>query len=140
MTIGEIARPNVMTATRDQSAGNLADVMIEKGVGSVIIEADDRPIGIVTDRDLVEYVLEPRADPATITASDIMSETMATVYEEDDVFDAIATMFEHSVRRMPVVDSSGTLTGIITLDDLVIMLADELDTLAGVVESEFPSY
>ncbi len=129
-----------MTAHRDQSAGNLATVMREENVGSVVIVDDDRPVGIVTDRDLVLEVLEPRAEPEDVSAGDIMTSAMATVYEDDGIFAAIETMLEHSVRRMPVVDTDGAMSGIVTLDDFVVMLADELDNLADVVEAESPPY
>ena len=129
-----------MTAQRDQSAGNLATVMKEENVGSVIIEEDDRPVGIVTDRDLVVEVLEPRADPTTVTAADVMTETPVTVDADDGVFEAIRQMHEHSVRRMPVTEADGNLAGIVTLDDLLILLSDELDNLAGVIETESPPY
>ena len=129
-----------MTAQRDQSAGNLATVMKEENVGSVIIEEDDRPVGIVTDRDLVVEVLEPRADPTTVTAADVMTETPVTVDTDAGVFEAIRQMHEHSVRRMPVTGTDGGLAGIVTLDDLLVLLSDELDNLAGVIETESPPY
>jgi len=129
-----------MTAHRDQSAGNLATVMVEEGVGSVVIEDDDEPVGIVTDRDLVEEVLEPRLDPTEVSAEEVMTETPATVRTTDGIFELTGRMQEHAVRRMPVVDDAGTLAGIVTLDDLMVLLAGELDNLAGVVEAESPPY
>ncbi|MDQ2054591.1 CBS domain-containing protein [Halobellus sp. H-GB7] len=140
MPVVDVARTGVMTAQRDQSAGNLATVMKEENVGSVIIEEDGRPVGIVTDRDLVVEVLEPRADPTTVTAADVMTETPVTVDTDAGVFEAIRQMHEHSVRRMPVTETDGNLAGIVTLDDLLILLSDELDNLAGVIETESPPY
>lgn len=140
MPIESVARTGVMTAHRDQSAGNLATVMKEEDVGSVIIEDDDRPVGIVTDRDLVVEVLETRSDPSEVTAADIMTATPVTVDLDEGIFSAIGVMHEHSVRRLPVVDSDGRIAGIVTLDDLVVMLTDELDDLAGVIEAESPPY
>lgn len=140
MPVIDVARTGVMTARTDQSAGNLATVMDEENVGSVIIEDDNRPVGIVTDRDLVLNVLEPRKDPTAVTAGDIMTETLATVTTTDGVFEATEKMNEHSVRRLPVVDDSGDLAGIITLDDIAVMLGDELDNLTGVIEAESIPY
>ena len=140
MPIADVARTDVMTAHRDQSAGNLATVMKEQNVGSVLIESDNEPVGIVTDRDLVVDVLEPRADPSEVTAADIMSDTVATVYETQGIFEVTAMMLEHSVRRLPVVAESGEITGIVTLDDLMLLLADEMSNLAGVIEAETPPY
>jgi CBS domain-containing protein len=140
MPIKDVARTNVVTAHRTQSAGNVATVMKEERVGSVIIEDDDKPVGIVTDRDLVLDVLEPRSDPSTVTAADIMTKTPVTVDLDEGLFTAIEEMHGHLVRRLPVVDEDGNIAGIITLDDLVVMLTDELDNLAGVIEAESPPY
>ncbi|WP_158059086.1 CBS domain-containing protein [Halorussus halophilus] len=140
MTVQDVARTGVVTAREDQSAGNLATVMKEEEVGSVVIEADGKPVGIVTDRDLTLEVLEPRRDPTETTAEEVMTETPTTVNSDDGVLDATATMYEKGVRRLPVVDSDGALTGIVTLDDLLVLLTDELDDLVGVIEAESPPY
>ncbi|WP_336036793.1 CBS domain-containing protein [Halobacterium yunchengense] len=140
MPVADVARTNVVTAHRDQSAGNLASVMVDEDVGSVVIEDDDQPVGIVTDRDLVVDVLEPRHEPAEVSAADIMTETPVTVATDDGVFDTTETMAEHAVRRLPVVDGDGALEGIVALDDLVVLLSDELGHLADVVEAESPPY
>lgn len=140
MPVKDIARTDVRTAHRDQSVGNLATVMKAENVGSVVIEADRRPVGIVTDRDLVLEVLEPRADPTEVTAAEVMTQTPVTIDPEAGVFDVIRTLHEHTVRRLPVVDGDGLVAGIVTLDDLVVMLSDELDTLGDVIEAESPPY
>ena len=129
-----------MTAPRDQTAGNLATVMSEEEVGSVIIEDDHRPVGIVTDRDLVVEVLEPRADPREVTAEEVMSSDPTTVHEDAGVFEVTEQMYGAAVRRLPVVDDEGAIAGIVTLDDLLVLLTDELNGLAGVVEAESPPY
>lgn len=140
MPVIDVARTGVLTAHREQSAGNLATIMKEENVGSVVIEDDDRPVGIVTDRDLVLAVLEPRRDPREVTAEEIMTETVVTVEADAGVFEATATMYEYAVRRMPVVDGEGRLAGILTLDDVLVLLTDELDNVAGVIEAESPPY
>ena len=141
MTVEDVARTGVLTASPDQSAGNLATVMKEENVGSVVIvDGDDHPVGIVTDRDLVLDVLEPREDPSQVTAGDVMTEALVTVDPDRGVLDAIEVMHEHSVRRLPVVDSADAMAGIVTLDDLVRLLAEELETLAAIVEAESPPY
>jgi len=140
MTVLDVARTGVMTAPGDQTAGNLATVMREEDVGSVIIEDDGEPVGIVTDRDLVLQVLEPREDPTAVTAEDIMTETLVTVEGDDGVFEVTAKMSENDVRRLPVVDENGDLTGIVTLDDLLVLLSTEMEHLTGVIEAESPPY
>jgi len=140
MPVRDIARTAVVTAQQEQSAGNLATVMKEESVGSVIIIDEGRPVGIVTDRDLVLQVLEPRADPRETTAGEIMTETPVTLSVEEGIYDATETMYEHAVRRFPVVDADGTVAGIVTLDDFLVLLTDEMDHLSGVIEAESPPY
>lgn len=140
MPISDVARTNVVTASTAQSAGNLATLMAEENVGSVVIEQDDEPVGIVTDRDLVIEVFEPRKTASEVTAGDIMTETLATATADEGIFEVTEKMHEHSVRRMPVVDDDGKIAGIVTLDDFVVMFTDELSNLAGVVEAESPDY
>jgi CBS domain-containing protein len=140
MPIRDIVRTDIVTASTDQSAGNLATLMKEENVGSVVIEEEDRPVGIVTDRDLTLEVLESRADPREVTAGDVMTPDPATAGVDDGVFELIREMAAASARRMPVVADDGTIAGIVTLDDLVVLLADELESLAAVVEAESPPY
>lgn len=111
MPVRDIARTAVVTAGRDQSAGNLATVMKEESVGSVIIIEAGQPVGIVTDRDLVIEVLEPRADPQATTAGEIMTETPVTLGVDEGIYDATETLYEHAVRRLPVVDADGNVAG-----------------------------
>ena len=141
MPVEDVARTDVVTTRGEQSAGNLATVMTTEGVGSVVVvDEADRPVGIVTDRDLVVAVLEPRLDPTEVTASDMMTEALVTVETGNGILDATSTMSEHGVRRLPVVAADGTLDGVLTLDDLTRLFATELDDLAVVIEAESPAY
>lgn len=140
MPIIDIARDGVVTIHSDQTAGNLATVMAEEDVGSVVVEEDDVPVGIVTDRDLVLSVLEPRADPREVSVGDIMTKNPVTAHAEDGIFDVTEAMYRSKVRRLPVVDDDGELAGIVALDDLVVLFADELGGLAGVIEAESPEF
>lgn len=139
MTVKEIGQTDVVTVHEEQSAGNLATVMLEEDVGSVVVVRDgDEPIGIVTDRDLVLNVLEPRLDPREVAVTDVMSADLTTVHEDASIFEATSELLTANVRRMPVVDDDGSLTGIVTLDDFVVLFTDELNGLAGVIEAESP--
>lgn len=140
MPVIDVARTGVMTASPDQTAGNLATVMREEDVGSVVVEEDGEPTGIVTDRDLVVDVLEPRRDPTAVTAEALMTEPPVTIQSTMGVFEATAAMSKHAVRRLPVVDGDGQTAGIVTLDDVVVLLAGELDHLADVIAAESPPY
>ena len=140
MPVKDVARTEVVTAASDQTAGNLATLMKEENVGCVVIEADDEPIGIVTDRDLVVTVLESRSKPSEVLAGEIMTESPVTVDVDTGILQATEAMYDASVRRMPIVDENGQVAGIITMDDLLVLLTDELDNLASIAEAESPPY
>jgi CBS domain-containing protein len=91
------------------------------------------PIGIVTDRDIVIETIAPELDVKTITASDIMSAPVVTVRDTDGLPETLHLMRTHKVRRIPVVADDGTLFGIVTVDDVINLLAQELQTITGAI-------
>lgn len=140
MSIEHLLIRGIETAGPSTSVEALALRMTEAGVGSIVIEEDMRPVGVVTDRDLATRVAAAGADATDLTATDVMSEDPVTVREDASLLALTDTMAAHSVRRMPVTNEEGTLVGIITLDDVMQLLATELSNLASVVEAESPPY
>ena len=140
MSISEICNREVVIAKRDDTILETARLMRQHHVGDVLVVDDSGgkriPVGIVTDRDLVVEIIATGLDPAVITAGDIMVSELAVVKEDTGVFESIQYMRAIGVRRMPVVDNSGGLVGILTLDDLLELLADELSFLAKLVKHE----
>lgn len=139
MSVATLARAEVVTASPDASATELARRMRDETVGCVVITEDDRPVGLVTDRDLAVRLVADDHDPSSTTARDVMTEELTTVDVETGLFELTEAMEEGAVRRVPVVDD-GRLAGIITFDDVHGLLVDELDNLADVVEAESPDY
>jgi len=140
MPIGEICNREVIIVQRDESVLQAAKLMRQHHVGDVVV-VEDRggrrvPVGIVTDRDLVVEIIAPELDSTVITVGDITAMELATVKENNGVFEAIQYMRSKGVRRLPVVDDGGGLVGIVTLDDLLGLLADELGALARLVDRE----
>lgn len=122
MKAGEICTRHVIVARRSTPLDQVAQLMRKNHVGSVVVvdDADPRrPIGIVTDRDMVMEVLAPGIDARTLTAGDVMTTSPAVVRGDDDALWALKTMRDRGVRRLPVVDESGALAGIVSLDDLM---------------------
>lgn len=140
MAIGEVCNREVIVARIEDSVLEAARLMRQYHVGNVVVieeRGDVRvPVGIVTDRDVVVEVVAPGLDPATITVGDIMVSRLATVRESAGVFDTIRYMREKGVRRVPVVMDDGSLAGIVTLDDLLALLAEELDAFAKLMKRE----
>jgi len=140
MSIGEICNREVIIVQRDDTVLQAAKLMRQHHVGDLLVveERGGRrvPVGIVTDRDLVVEIIAPELDSTVITVGDIMVTKLATVKESNGVFEAIQYMRSKGIRRLPVVDDGGGLVGIVTLDDLLVLLANELGALALLVERE----
>lgn len=140
MPIGEICNRDVVVALSNETALEAARLMRKYHVGDVLVveERDGKriPVGIVTDRDLVVEIVAPELDSTFITVKDIMAPNFITVSERLGVYETIQFMRGNGVRRLPVVDDGGALVGIVTLDDLLALLAEELDALAKLVARE----
>lgn len=138
--IRSIVREQVVTASPDTPLAELAQLMEEENVGSVVIVEEAQPRGIVTDRDITIEIVARGRDAASVTAADVMSEDLVTVGTDSGIFDVLRTMEEASVRRIPAIDADGRLVGIVTFDDFVVLLGRELKLLGDVVEAEIPPY
>ena len=140
MRVGDFCIRDVVQCTRDASALELSQLMRESHVGDVVVV--DQPngkkiaVGIVTDRDLVIEVMAKERDPALVTAKDLMGGELVTVGEGNDVYETAELMRDRGVRRTPVVDDQGGLVGIVTLDDLLRIIGEQLALLARVIARE----
>lgn len=140
MPIGELCNREVVVMRRNDTVLEAAKLMRQQHVGDVLV-VDERdsvriPIGIVTDRDLVVEIMASDVQRPLISVGDIMSPDVATIKESAGVFEAIQYMRTRGVRRLPVVSDSGALVGILTLDDLLELLAEELLELSKLVRYE----
>ena len=140
MSISEICNRNVISIQRSEPALGAAKLMRQHHVGYVIV-VDDRngvqvPVGIVTDRDLVMEIVATGLDITVITVGDIMAPELFTVKESTDILEAIQFMRSKTIRRLPIVDEDGGLIGVLTLDDVLELLSEELLNLAKLVRYE----
>jgi len=140
MPIGEVCNREVVIVQPGETVLEAAQLMRRHHVGDVVVveERGGRrvPVGIVTDRDLVLEVMAPQIDPVTVTVRDILTTDLVTIKKDAGLFEAIEYMHAKGVRRLPVVDGNGGLVGILTLDDLIELLADEMTALARLVKHE----
>jgi CBS domain-containing protein len=140
VTVRDLAAHEVVTVIPSATLAECAQIMRDQHVGSVVVIDDqakrDDPRGIVTDRDIVIEAVALGLDPATLTAGDVMTTPLATVTDRDDILDALARMREHGVRRLPVLDDAGHLSGIVTVDNLLEALAEQLDAVVRVIKTE----
>ncbi|UJO99017.1 MAG: CBS domain-containing protein [Nitrosomonas sp.] len=140
MFVGEICNREVIVIQRDATIVEAAKLMRQFHVGAVIVveKRDGRqiPVGVITDRDLVVEVVATELDAAVITVGDIMAAEVFTIKENTASHEAIEYMRRKTIRRLPVVDETGELTGILTLDDTLQLLSEELLDLAKLVRYE----
>ena len=127
---------DVITISPDVPVSEAAYLMMREDIGSLIVVDKQRfPIGIVTDRDLVVSAIAEGKDPEDSIVEEIMTKDVIYVEEETNLLDILRTMSEYSIRRMPVT-KNGILTGIVSVDDLIIVIATELADLAMAVGSK----
>jgi CBS domain-containing protein len=139
MAVAALAREEVATIAPDASVDDVVGVMIEDGVGSVVVVEGGQPLGIITDRDVVIRVHGQGEAPADVVARDIMSQDLESIAPDEGLYELIRTMGEAGVRRMPVVED-GQLVGIVTLDDVLILLGMELNAISNLIRSESPPF
>jgi CBS domain-containing protein len=137
MSIGEICTRDVVIAPASTTVESAAELMRRHHVGDLIVveeRGDLRiPLGIVTDRDIVVEVVAAGLDPKTLTVGDIMGPELVTGREEDGILDTLQIMRTRGVRRLPILAEDGSLLGIVTVDDLIEVFAEELTDLARVI-------
>ena len=114
--------------------------MRQHHVGDVILveDRDDRrfPIGILTDRDLVIEVLDSGVDTDRLVLGDLVTELLLTAREHDGVPETLKRMRERGVRRVPVVDNDGALVGVLSVEDVVELMAEEVADLSRLAVRE----
>ncbi len=136
MATGEICSRDVVFVARNESCAQAARLMREHHVGSLVVVQDDHrrvPVGMLTDRDLAVGVMALGLDPEKTIVEAAMRPDVAVVREDEGIGRAIALMRNGGVRRLPVVDETGALVGILAADDLIELFADEMSGLAAML-------
>lgn len=140
MPVSDVCNREVVIVQPGDSVLETAILMRQHHVGDVVVveERDGTrvPVGIVTDRDLVIEIMAKKLNPSAIKVSDIMFTELVTIKEDAGLYDAIGYMRSKGVRRLPVVTGNGALVGILTMDDLLELLAEELSALDKLVKHE----
>ncbi len=140
MAIGEICSREVVFAAQDMSVRAAAQLMRDYHVGALVavkeVDGGRIPVGILTDRDITVAIVAKGLDADQLRVQEVMGPELTTVRETDGVSATIELMRAKGVRRVPVVDGAGRLVGIVTADDFLDLLAEELTALARVVTRE----
>lgn len=137
MNIGKLCKRRIVTIDRAGTLVQAAALMREHHVGALVVTMQTpegaHVAGVVTDRDLVIDGLARGLAGGGVPVGELASERLVSVSEDDDLSSAIAAMREGGVRRLLVTDAELTLTGIVSLDDLMGACAGDLDGLAAVI-------
>jgi CBS domain-containing protein len=140
MKVGELCGRDVIVMGPAEPVRNAVELMRAHHVGDVVVteSRDDKrvPVGILTDRDILIEVVAKDIGLDSLAAGDVMSFELLTVNEAETEHDAITRMRARGVRRAPVVDGAGNLVGIVSIDDLLEVLAEELSGIATLISRE----
>ena len=139
MTIARICVRDVDHAVAKETACQVAVRMRQRAVGTlVILNADRQPIGIITDRDLMERVVAEARDATNTLVGDIMTRDPMTIAEDDPIQVALPRMRRGGFRRLPVVDREGSLVGLVSMDDILMLVSEEMAQIGQLVRLETP--
>lgn len=140
MNVGEICSREVLAMDATEPLASCARQMKSRNVGSAVIvdhsQGFPKPIGIVTDRDMLRGQFDRCADIFCLSTGDVMSSDVLVLKEDTDVADAIERMSRRTVRRAPVVSTAGELVGIVTFDDLLPVVAAQITSIAGLITGQ----
>lgn len=139
MSVGKVCSRTTHLADIEESVQVAADRMKEENVGTlVVIDGERKPVGILTDRDVAVRLVAPGLDARTTTVGQVMTAHPRYVSERTPIEDAVKLMRRLAVRRLPVVDRAGRLAGIVSIDDVLEFVTEELINLGRIVGSSRP--
>lgn len=139
MSIGRICRREVDLIEPEAVARAAANRMAARNVGSLLVVDGRRHVlGVVTDRDLALRVVGQGRDPGRTRVVDVMTPHPDTVSEDTAVEDALAVMRARGVRRLPVLGPGGALVGVVSVDDVLVLLAQEFGELSRLIDHSSP--
>jgi CBS domain-containing protein len=139
MTIANICVRDVDRAEEEETVFQAAVRMRQRAVGTlVIVDAGRQPIGIITDRDIMERVVAESRDATNTLVGDIMTRDPTTIAEDEPIQVALPRMRRGGFRRLPVVDREGSLVGLVSMDDILMLVCEELAQIGQLVKRETP--
>lgn len=140
MSVGRICVRDVDFADANENLQTAAARMLSRNVGALVVLNDTRePIGILTDRDLAVKGLAKGLGPFDATVGEVMTPSPHTVWKNTPIEEALRLMRSGAFRRLPVIDDEGKLAGLLTLDDILDLLAEEFGQIRGLLRKESPS-
>lgn len=139
LNTGEVCTRSVTIAFRYTSLNGAARLMRENHVGCLVVVDETNgmryPVGMLTDRDIVTAVIASDLDAKLLQVEDVMSTDLLCAREDDSLIDLVRNMRRKGVRRIPVVGAQGDLVGLVSLDDVLDVVVQELGLLVAAIDS-----
>ena len=136
MSMHTLIRRHVVVQPPTATCYDAAELMRDRNVGSIVVVENQQPLGLVTDRDLVTRVIADKRDPAQVLLREVMSPSPIFLSHRRSVDEAVETMRDLGVRRLPIVDDQNRVVGILSLDDLLVHLGAQLNALGQAIQRE----
>jgi CBS domain-containing protein len=140
MSAGEYCNRDVVVVSKTEPVSEAITLMRKHHVGDVIVTEETAsgliPVGILTDRDIVLEIMAEDVDPGSVSIGDVMSFELTTVTEDTKLIDTIKLMRDKGVRRIPVVNQQGVLQGLLSVDDFLELLAEQLTDIVNLIGKE----
>ncbi len=137
MSIESICKTSLTTASKTSRLGDISELMKKNNEGCVVIIETDRgksiPVGIITDRDLA-MTIGTTPKPQKLDVRSIMTSPVICIGKDEGISESIVKMNDHGIRRMPVVNKDGSLVGIVSSEDLTLLLSEELAQISQIKE------
>jgi CBS domain-containing protein len=137
--VRDVMTKDIRVVRPDTSIKEVVATMNKFGIGSIIIVQGDRPVGIITERDILRRLVEPCLAPETLTARQIMTSPLLSISETASIEEAAKLMARKHIKRLPVMNN-GKLVGIITYTDIVSKVPTMLSILEELVRPHHRSY
>ncbi len=127
--ISDIMRRDVVTCNIDDTLDIVSKKMQEKNVGSIIVLQNNKPVGIITERDICYKAVSKNLKPSDVKARDVMSSPLISIKPLDNIYDAIRIMKENRIRRLPVIEND-KLLGIVSERDILTLIPEIVTILS----------
>lgn len=141
MNAGSICNRTVTVAEREMPLREAAQLMRDQHVGSLVVVDDTGAgrivVGMLTDRDIVTQVVAKALDVDKLLVEDVIGAELVTAAQTDSIKDVLAVMKRKGLRRVPIVTAERVLVGLVALDDILPLMAEQLRDMASIVDSAY---
>jgi CBS domain-containing protein len=137
MSLQQFCQKRVVTISPERSIAEACWVMKDKNVGCLLVEDHGKLCGLLTDRDIALKITGEDKEPLTTMVEEVMTRDPVRISVNGNIRELVSLMHSHHVRRVPIVDGSNTILGMVTMDDLFPLLSDEMSELGKAVAEVF---